>query len=47
MKEFEKDFLAQLESRFPETLKALRQPLTNEVEKQLQTLAEEVALNFY
>ena len=47
MKEFEKDFLAQLESRFPETLKALRQPLTSEVEKQLQTLAEEVALNFY
>jgi F-type H+-transporting ATPase subunit alpha len=47
MKEFEKDFLAQLESRFPETLNALRQPLTNEVEKQLQTLAEEVALNFY
>lgn len=47
MKDFEKDFLAQLESRFPETLKALRQPLTSEVEKQLQTLAEEVALNFY
>jgi F-type H+-transporting ATPase subunit alpha len=46
MREFEKDFLTQLETRFPETLKACRQPLTDEVEKTLAKLAEEVSLNY-
>ncbi len=46
MREFEKDFITQLESRFPDTLKACRQPLTEEVEKTLTKLAEDVALKF-
>ena len=46
MREFEKDFLTQLESRFPDTLKALKNPMTEAIEKQLKDLAAEVALPF-
>jgi F-type H+-transporting ATPase subunit alpha len=46
VKDFEKDYLTQLDSRFPELLKGLRNPMTEEVEKQLQSLAAEVALNY-
>ena len=46
MKEFETQFLSQLESRMPETLKALGKPLNDEVEKTLTTLAAEVSLHF-
>lgn len=46
MKDFEKDFLTQLEGRFPDVLKGLRNPMTDAVEKQLQGLAAEVALQF-
>ncbi|MBS1683302.1 MAG: F0F1 ATP synthase subunit alpha [Bacteroidetes bacterium] len=46
VREFESLFLTQLESRMPETLKALAKPLTDEVEKTLTTLAGEVALHF-
>ncbi|MCS6819263.1 MAG: F0F1 ATP synthase subunit alpha, partial [Chitinophagales bacterium] len=47
IRDFERDYLTQLETRFPEVLKACRQPLTDEVEKVLTNLAEEVALNYY
>lgn len=47
VREFETNFLNQLESRFPETLKALRQPLTDEVENKLKAVAEEVASLYY
>src|SRR5581483_12005090 len=43
MRDFEKDYITQLETRFPDTLKALRQPMTDAVEKQLQDVAKEVA----
>ncbi len=46
MREFEKEYLTQLEARFPEVLKACRQPLTAEVEKTLTTVAAEVALTY-
>ena len=46
MKEFEKDFLTQLESRFASTLNGLRNPMTAETEKLLQDLAAEVSLKF-
>lgn len=46
IRQFEGEFLTQLGARFPDTMKALRSPLTEETEKQLQTLAKEVALNF-
>jgi len=46
VREFEKDFLTQLESRFPDTLKALKNPMTEAIEKQLQDLAAEVTLHF-
>jgi F-type H+-transporting ATPase subunit alpha len=46
IREFETQFLAQLESRMPETLKALNKPMTDEIEKTLTTLAGEVALHF-
>jgi len=46
MRDFEKDFLTQLETRFPDTLKACRQPLTDEVEKALARLAEDVSLQY-
>jgi F-type H+/Na+-transporting ATPase subunit alpha len=46
MKDFEKDFLTQLETRFPAVLNGLNKPMTAEVEKQLQDLAAEVSLNY-
>jgi len=46
MKDFEKDYLTQLETRFPAVLKGLNKPMTDEVEKQLQGVAAEVALQF-
>lgn len=46
MKEFEKDFLTQLETRFADVLKGLRNPMNEETEKTLQNLAAEVALNY-
>ncbi len=46
MKDFEKDFLTQLETRFPDTLKGLKNPMSAETEKQLQELAAEVSLNY-
>jgi F-type H+-transporting ATPase subunit alpha len=46
IREFETMLLTQLESRMPETLKALSKPLTDEVEKTLTTLAAEVSLHF-
>jgi F-type H+-transporting ATPase subunit alpha len=47
MREFESNYLTQLETRFPDTLKALSKPLTDEIENQLKNLAEEVALNYH
>lgn len=47
MKEFEKDFLTQLKTRFPAVLKGLNKPMNDEVEKQLKDLAAEVSLTFY
>ena len=47
IKDFEKDYLTQLETRFPETLKGLNKPMTAETEKQLEQLAADVALNYY
>ncbi len=46
MREFETDYLTQLEARFPEILKGLNQPMNDGVEKQLQDLAKEVSLKF-
>ena len=46
MKDFEKDFLTQLETRFPAVLNSLNKPLSDETEKQLQSLASEVAGTF-
>jgi len=46
MKEFEKDFLTQLETRFPDVFKGLNKPMDAAVEKQLADLAAEVALNY-
>ena len=47
MKEFEKDFLNQLKTRFPQVLKGLNKPMSDETEKQLKDLAAEVSLTFY
>ena len=47
MREFESNYLTQLETRFPDTLKVLSKPLTDEIENQLKNLAEEVALNYH
>jgi F-type H+-transporting ATPase subunit alpha len=47
MREFEKDFISQLETRFPDLLKSLRNPMDAATEKQLADLAADVALNFY
>ncbi len=47
MKQFEKDFITQLETRFPELLKSLRNPMGAAEEKALADLAGEVALNYY
>jgi hypothetical protein len=38
--------VGQLESRMPETLKAMSKPLSEESEKTLTTLAAEVSLHF-
>lgn len=46
MREFEKNFLTQLETRFPEVLKSCNKPLTEEIEKTLTKVAEEVSLNY-
>ena len=46
IKEFEKDFLTQLESRFPDKLKGLNKPMDDTTEKLLQDLAAEVSLKF-
>lgn len=46
IKEFEKDFLTQLESRFPDKLKGLNKPMDEAMEKLLQDLAAEVSLKF-
>jgi F-type H+-transporting ATPase subunit alpha len=46
IREFETMLLTQLETRMPETLKAMSKPMTDEVEKTLTTLAAEVALHF-
>jgi F-type H+-transporting ATPase subunit alpha len=46
MKDFEKDYFTQLETRFPDLLKGLKNPMTEEVEKQIQGIAADVALTF-
>jgi F-type H+-transporting ATPase subunit alpha len=46
IKDFEKDYLTQLEHRFPDLLKGLKNPMSDAVEKQLQDLAAEVSLQF-
>ena len=46
MRDFEANFLSQLGSRFPETLKAMSKPLTDEAEQTLIKLAEEVSLHY-
>ncbi len=46
MRDFEKDFMTQLETRFPDLLKSLSQPMDAVAEKKLQELATEVSLNF-
>jgi F-type H+-transporting ATPase subunit alpha len=46
VKEFEKDFLTQLESRFPDKLKGLNKPMDDATEKLLKDLAAEVALAY-
>ena len=47
MKEFERDYLTQLKTRFPQVLKGLNKPMSEETEKQLKDLAAEVSLTFY
>lgn len=46
MKDFEKDYLTQLETRFPELLKGLNKPMDDATEKKLQEVAAEVSLNY-
>jgi F-type H+-transporting ATPase subunit alpha len=46
IKEFEKDFLTQLESRFPDKLKGLNKPMDDATEKLLKDLAAEVSLSY-
>ena len=46
MKSFERDFLNQLEVRFPDVLKGLNKPMTDDTEKLLANLADEIALNY-
>jgi F-type H+/Na+-transporting ATPase subunit alpha len=47
VKEFEKEFLAQLQSRFPEVLTSLKgKEITADAQKTLRDLAAEVALNY-
>lgn len=47
MRDFEKDFITQLETRFPDLLKGLRNPMDSAVEKQLAEIASEAALNYH
>jgi F-type H+-transporting ATPase subunit alpha len=47
IKEFEKDYISQLETRFPELLTKIKTNLDAAAEKELQQLAADVALNFY
>ncbi len=47
MRDFEKNFLTQLETRHNETYKALSKALTAEIEKTLTDLAAEVSLTYY
>lgn len=47
MRAFESLFITQLESRFPQLLQSLKNPMTEDVEKQLQELAKETALSFH
>ncbi len=46
MKDFEKDYLTQLETRFPDLLKGLNKPMDDATEKKLQEVAAEVSLNY-
>jgi F-type H+-transporting ATPase subunit alpha len=46
MKDFERDFLTQLETRFPEVLNSLKNPMSAETEAKLKEIAAEVALQF-
>lgn len=46
MKNFEKSFLNQLETRFPEVLKGLNKPMSEDIEKVLADLANEIALSY-
>lgn len=46
MKNFEKSFLNQLETRFPEVLKGLNKPMSEDTEKVLADLANEIALSY-
>ncbi|HRP38438.1 MAG: F0F1 ATP synthase subunit alpha [Chitinophagales bacterium] len=46
MREFEKNFITELETRFPEVLKACGQPLTKEIEDTLTKVAEDASLKF-
>jgi hypothetical protein len=47
IREFEKDYISQLETRFPELLTKIKTNLDAAAEKELQQLAADVALNFY
>jgi F-type H+/Na+-transporting ATPase subunit alpha len=46
IKDFEKDFLNQLKTRFADVLKGLNKPMTDDTEKKLQELAKEVSLQY-
>lgn len=46
MREFEKAYITELETRFPDVLKACRQPLTKEVEETLTKVAKDASLKF-
>jgi F-type H+-transporting ATPase subunit alpha len=46
MKDFEKDYLNQLKTRFADVLKGLNKPMTDDTEKKLKELATEVALQY-
>lgn len=46
MKDFEKDYLTQLETRFPDLLKGLNKPMDDATENKLQEVAAEVSLNY-
>ncbi|MCX6199181.1 MAG: F0F1 ATP synthase subunit alpha [Bacteroidetes bacterium] len=46
MKDFEKDYLTQLETRFPDLLKGLNKPMDDATENKLKEVAAEVSLNY-